>query len=159
MRTALLVLCLSATTASAVPAQDKPAPAPNPPNYDAALAQRLGADEYGMKKFVFVLLKTGPKTDVTPADQQKAFTGHMANIGRLASEKKLLVAGPLAQNEKHYEGIFIFNVPTVKEAEALLATDPAVAAGLLSFEAFGWYSTAALQDVMSIHSKIEKKSH
>ncbi|MEO8359398.1 MAG: YciI family protein [Vicinamibacteria bacterium] len=157
MRTVLTLLILSA--AVSLSAQDAKPAAPPPPGYDAALAERLGADEYGMKRCVLVLLNTGPKTDVTPAEQKKAFTGHMANIGRLAKENKLLVAGPLAKNEKHLEGIFIFNVATVKEAEALLASDPAVAAGLLAFEAYGWYSTAALQEVLPIHYRIEKPGH
>ena len=30
------------------------------PAYDAELARSLGADENGMKSYVFVLLKTGP---------------------------------------------------------------------------------------------------
>ena len=29
------------------------------PNYDSTLAAKLGADDYGMKKYVFVILKTG----------------------------------------------------------------------------------------------------
>ena len=29
------------------------------PNYDEALAKKLGADDYGMKKYVLVILKTG----------------------------------------------------------------------------------------------------
>lgn len=30
------------------------------PKYDADLAKKLGADPYGMKNYVFVILKTGP---------------------------------------------------------------------------------------------------
>ena len=29
------------------------------PKYDSALAAKLGADDYGMKTYVFVMLKTG----------------------------------------------------------------------------------------------------
>jgi uncharacterized protein YciI len=80
----------------------------------------------------------------------------MANIGRLASSGRLIVAGPMTPNDRHYEGIFVFDVKTVKEAEALLATDPAVAGGALAYDAYGWYSSAALMEVTAIHHRIDK---
>ena len=157
MRILLASICVVAQTVASA-AQQKTEPSP-PPGYDAALAQKLGADEYGMKRYVLVILKTGPKTDAPAAERQKAFAGHMANIQRLAKENKLALAGPMMKNDKGYQGIFIFNVPTIKEAEELVATDPAVAGGFLSFEFFGWYGTAALPEVLPIHARIEKKSH
>ena len=157
MRVTPVLLCLAGMAGMSLAAQEKPA-TPNPPGYDAALAERLGADEYGMKSYVLVLLKTGAHAGAPKAERQKAFAGHMANIQRLADEGKLVVAGPLLKNDHNYEGIFIFNVKTVKEAEALLATDPAVASGLLAFEAYGWYGTAALTEIVSIHNRIQKKS-
>lgn len=157
MRVTPVLLSLFGMAAISLAAQEKPAAA-NPPKYDAALAERLGADEYGMKSYVLVLLKTGPHADAPKAERQKAFAGHMANIKRLADEGKLAVAGPFLKNDRNYEGIFIFNVRTVTEAEALLVTDPAVASGLLAFEAYGWYGTAALSETIAIHSRIQKKS-
>lgn len=151
MKSALFALCLC--LAGVVAAQDKPV---TPPPYDAALAERLGADQRGMKGYVFVILKTGPKTDLTKEESTKIFAGHMANIKRLAAEGKLVVAGPFQENENHYEGLFVFNVKTVKEAEALLATDPAVAGGALAYDAYGWYSSAALMEVTAIHNRIDK---
>jgi len=52
-----------------------PAAAVTNPNYDAALAEKLGADQYGMHKYVMAFLKTGPTkvTDKTKAAEiQKA---------------------------------------------------------------------------------------
>ena len=157
MRTVIASIVIAGLAATAA-AQQKTEAVP-PSGYDAALAQKLGADEYGMKRYVLVILKTGPKTDAPAPEQQKAFAGHMANIQRLAKENKLALAGPMMKNDKGYQGIFIFNVPTIKEAEELVATDPAVAGGFLSFEFFGWYGTAALPEVLPIHARIEKKSH
>ena len=151
MRAAFLVLCLSAA-APLLAQEAKPAPAP----YDADLAQRLGADQRGMKSYVLVLLKTGPKADLPKAESERLFAGHMANIKRLAAEGKLVVAGPFHENTKHYEGLFVFNVKTVKEAEALLVTDPAVAAGRFSYDAYGWYGSAAMMEITSIHNRIDK---
>src|SRR4051794_36093265 len=91
-------------------------------SYNKALADSLGSDDYGMKTYVLVLLKTGSATfDKKITDS--LFNGHMANIARLASEGKLVVAGPLKKNDKNYRGIFIFNVKTIEEANKLLITD------------------------------------
>jgi len=149
----LLVLgaaCLAwAAPSSAAPAAERPA-------YDEALAQRLGADERGMKMYVLVILKRGPKEPVSEAERSKLFQGHMANINRLAAEGKLVVAGPLGKNERGYAGIFVLNVADVAAAEALMASDPAVAAGAFAYEAYGWYGSAALMEVNGIHARIDK---
>ena len=153
MKSLLLVLSLS--IASAALGQDKQTPAAAPP-YDEALARRLGADDRGMKSYVLVLLKTGPKADLPKEERSKLFAGHMVNMGRLAALGTLVVAGPMVRNDRHYEGIFILNVKTIKDAEELLATDPAVAGGALAFEAYGWYGSAALQETVAIHGRIDK---
>lgn len=124
--------------------------------YDAALAKKLGADEYGMRSYVFVLLKEGPKTDLPKAEQQTLFRGHMANIQRLAAEGKLVVAGPFADNPQKLEGIFLFNVAKREDVEPLLKADPAIAAGVLAYEVYGWYGSAALMEVPTIHPRISK---
>lgn len=125
--------------------------------FDEKLAKSLNADEYGMKKYVFCLLKSGTNTTASKEETKKLFEGHMANIGKLAKEGKLVVAGPFMKNDRNYRGIYIFNVETVQEAEALVATDPAIKAHLLEAELTPWYSTAALQETVKIHEKISKK--
>lgn len=127
--------------------------------YDAQLAKRLGADERGMHPYVFVILKTGPKTDLTKEQQQTIFKGHMANIQRLAAEGKLVLAGPFGENPQHLEGIFIFNVAKVEDVEPLLKTDPAVAAGALAYEIYNWYGSAAVVEIPAIHQRIDKTQH
>ncbi|MBS1528348.1 MAG: hypothetical protein JST19_22065, partial [Bacteroidetes bacterium] len=97
----------------------------NNPEYDAGLAKKLGADEYGMKTYVMAFLKTGPnrlKDSAARAELQKA---HLKNIIRLADEGKLIVAGPFL-DDQDIRGIFIFNVSSVEEAKKLTETDPAV---------------------------------
>lgn len=124
--------------------------------YDEALAKSLHADEYGMKKYVFCLLKSGTNTTASKEETKKLFEGHMANINKLAKEGKLSVAGPFMKNDRNYRGIYIFNVETVAEAEALVATDPAIKAKLLEAELTPWYCSAALQETVKIHEKIAK---
>ena len=127
------------------------------PKYDKALADSLGADDYGMKSYVLVILKTGSNKVEDKATLDSLFKGHLANIGRLADLGKLVVAGPLKKNDKTYRGIFILNVKTIEEANELLVTDPAVAAKLLDAELYQWYGSAALSEYLKYHDRIEKK--
>ena len=125
--------------------------------YDAELAKKLGADERGMKTYVLCILKTGPKDAEIKGDERKAiFAGHFANIGKLADEGKLAVAGPFSKNDKAWRGLYIFNVTTIEEAEKLVQLDPAVKAGVFVPELTLWYGTAALMVVTDTHKRIEK---
>ncbi|RYF86673.1 MAG: hypothetical protein EON98_02945 [Chitinophagaceae bacterium] len=126
--------------------------------YNQKLADSLGADDYGMKRYTLVILKTGSNNTSDKTITDSLFKGHMNNIGRLADEGKLIVAGPLAKNENTYRGIFIFNVKTVEEAAALLETDPAVKAKILEAEIYQWYGSAALPMYLNYHKMVEKKS-
>jgi uncharacterized protein len=127
------------------------------PAFDPELAKRLGADERGMKMYVLCILKTGPKDGEVQGDARKEiFAGHFANIGRLADEGKLAVAGPFGKNDKAYRGLYIFNVSTVEEAEKLVTLDPAVKAGVFVPELTLWYGSAAMMVVSDTHKKIEK---
>ena len=127
------------------------------PAFDPELAKKLGADERGMKTYVLCILKTGPKDAAVQGEQRKeAFAGHFANIGRLADEGKLAVAGPFGKNDKAYRGLYIFNVSTIEEAEKLVMLDPAVAAGVFVPELTLWYGSAAMMIVNDTHKKLEK---
>ena len=127
------------------------------PAFDPELAKKLGADERGMKMYVLCILKTGPKdADIKGDERKEVFAGHFANIGRLAEEGKLAVAGPFGKNDKAYRGLYIFNVATIEEAEKLVVLDPAVKAGVFVPELTLWYGSAAMMVVNDTHKKIEK---
>lgn len=128
---------------------------PNP-NYDAALANRLGADDYGMKNYVLVILKTGSNHTADKAFIDSCFAGHMTNIHRLVELKKLIVAGPLKKNENNYRGIFILNTDSEEEAEVLLQTDPAIKEKLLEAELYKWYGSAALPEYLYESDRVWK---
>jgi uncharacterized protein YciI len=148
----LLVLCLTSVVAIA----EEPG-ARKAPSYDAELAKKLGADERGMRAYVLCILKTGPKDAEIKGDARKEiFAGHFANIARLGDEGKLAVAGPFGKNDRSYRGLYIFNVPTVEEAEKLVILDPAVKAGVFVYELTPWYGTAAMMVVPETHKRIEK---
>lgn len=124
--------------------------------YDSALAKKLKADDYGMKNYILVLLKPGSNS-VDKVTEDSIFNGHLNNIGRLANEGKLVLAGPFGKNDL-YRGLFILNVISLEEANNLLATDPAIKAKLLEPEMYLWYGTAALQEITPLHKKLQKIS-
>lgn len=128
----------------------------NNPNYDAKLAKELGADDYGMKSYVFAILKTGTNTSTDKELKSKAFRGHLDNINRLVKENKLIVAGPFGKNENTYRGLFIFNVKTLEEAQELIKTDPAIAEKYLAVDLYNWYGSAALSEYLKTADKIWK---
>ena len=127
--------------------------------YDSVLAKKLKADDYGMKTYVFVMLKKGSANITDKKILDSIFRGHMANIQRLASENKLVLAGPMGDNDKNYEGIFVFNTSSVDEAKQWLSTDPAIQSKDLDADLYAWYCTAALQQIPELHKQIQKKSY
>ncbi len=127
--------------------------------YDSLLAKKLNADDYGMRSYVFVILKTGNNKMTDKKYTDSCFRGHMANIEHLVQIGKLIVAGPMGKNEKSYRGIFIMNVKTIEEAKEFLQQDTAIAAGLLEPEYFQWYGSAALPEYLDASDKIWKKRH
>lgn len=124
--------------------------------YDSALAQQLGADEYGMKKYVMAFLKTGPHVETDSAKRAEIMRGHFDNIKRMADEGKLVIAGPFL-DKSELRGIYVFNVESIEEARALTESDPAVAAGVFIMELHPWYGSAAACLIGEQHKKISKK--
>lgn len=127
------------------------------PAYDAALAKKLGADKYGMKKYVMAFLKEGPTRLTDSVAGMQLQMAHLKNIGKLADEGKLVVAGPFLDDQP-IKGIFIFNVATIEEAKTLTETDPAIKAGTLIMELHPFYCSAALMEVVKIHHSLENVS-
>jgi uncharacterized protein YciI len=134
-------------------AQDKDKSAPVA---DPALAKKFGANERGMRKYVLVILKTGPKRVPDGPARDEMFKGHMANIKRLAEDGKLTVAGPF-EEKSDWRGMFIFAVDTPEEATKLVETDPVIKNGEMVAEYHTLYASAALMGVKEIHEKIAPK--
>lgn len=129
----------------------------NKPQYDSLLAKKLGADQYGMKKYVMAFLKSGPVKIQDSTQRAELQREHLKNIFRLAKEGTLIVAGPFLDDQS-IRGIFIFNVESVEEAKKIAETDPSVKAGVLTLELHPWYGSAALLKIPRIHKMIQKNS-
>jgi len=123
--------------------------------FDSVYAEKLGADDYGMRSYVMAFLKAGPNRNQSKEEAEKLQAAHMANIGRMAEEGKLVLAGPFLDDDE-LKGIYIFAVETVEEAEALTSSDPAIKAGRLVMELHPWYGSAAVMEVGEIHERIAK---
>lgn len=141
----LFVLLLNTPAAGQ---QAKPSQVTNP-----ALAKQLGADERGMRNYVLVILKTGPRRVPEGPARDEMFKGHFANIKRLAGEGKLALAGPFG-DKNDWRGMFIFAVETPEEAERLVSTDPVIRSGEMVAEFHRLYASAGLMAVNEIHKKI-----
>jgi uncharacterized protein YciI len=126
------------------------------PGYDAELAKSLGADEHGMRRYVLVILKSGPTRVPAGPERDEMYKGHFANMNRLAAEGKLALAGPL-DGVDGWRGLFVFAVPDIDEARKHVATDPVIIKGEMVAEYHVYSGSAALMLVRDAHAKIMKK--
>lgn len=97
-----------------------------------------GDTTYTMKRFVFMLLKSGETKSKDSIEAAKFQEMHLAHLNKLAEEGKLIVAGPFEGGGSH-RGLLIFDVETVEDAKKLEAEDPMIKTGRLKMEAFFWW--------------------
>lgn len=136
-----------------------PAAASEPaPTYDAELAARVGADEYGMREYVLVVLRTGHRRMPDGDARRAMFAGHMANMDRLAEAGKLVLAGPFGDNDAEWRGLFVFAVEDLAEARELTATDPVIINGEMVADFYPWYGSAATMLLPDLHAKVAQQS-
>lgn len=121
------------------------------------MAQKYGADEYGMKQYVIAFLKRGLNDTISKERAAELQNAHLENIQRIAKEGHLVIAGPFL-DRGDIRGIYIFDVTSIEEAKLLTETDPAIQAGTLSMELKPWYASAALMIVNEYHEVLSKKS-
>ena len=148
---AKLAVCLLAPLWPALPVQAQEAPAA----YDAAKAQAWGANNQGLRSYVLVLLKTGPKPMPEGPARNEMFQGHFANMTRLAKEGLLVYAGPL-DGKDGLRGLFIFATSDMEAARKAVDTDPVIVNGEMVAELHKHFGSAALLAVNEWHPKLIK---
>lgn len=150
-------ILLGLTACSAVSLKPQTSAESEAPDYNAELAEALGADDYGMRSYVFVTLKTGPNDALITDEAERAelFKGHFSNMSRLADDGKLVLGGPFIDAAPK-RGLFIFNVESIEAAKALTQSDPAFAAGVFTADYDKYYGSAALMQVNGVHKTLQK---
>lgn len=127
--------------------------------FDQKLATTLGADERGMKNYMLVILKTGPRDSVITDKNERSelFKGHFSNMEVMEKAGKLIMAGPFAtKNDLGYRGLFLLDVNTADEAKNLISADPTIKNGIFSYEIMPWYGSAAIPAHLPVHKRIQK---
>ena len=116
-------------------------------------AQALGADDYSMNMYVMAFLNRGPHKDFDVQEPQELQVAHMANINNVAEESKLILKDPFF-DDGDLRGIYIFDITSIAEAEALTNSDPAIKEGSLGMELIEWYGSAVLMELNEMYTQI-----
>ena len=102
--------------------------------------------------YTLVLIRTGPKSgQLTAEENQRAFAGHFENMGRMAREGQLVLAGPYG-DQRHasdLRGIFVLDTAERERAEAWAGTDPTTRAGVFQLEFHDLATEAALRRALA----------
>jgi myo-inositol-1(or 4)-monophosphatase len=113
------------------PMRAVPSAAGDPPPRDA------------MMTYFMAFLYRGPIRIEDERESDALQRAHLANIHRLREEGKIILSGPF-RDQADMRGLFLFKVETLEEAQALCASDPAIAAGALRAEVRPWYSAKGI---------------
>jgi uncharacterized protein YciI len=127
------------------------------PNYDSTLAKKLGGDDFGMKRYYLVILKSGENVVKDKAYRDSCFRSHFDNLRAMQASGKLVLSGPITTNNKGYRGIFILDAKNKDEVIALLQGDASITAKIFEPEIMEWYGSSALPMYMEHTNKIWKK--
>lgn len=115
--------------------------------------------ERAARDYVFVFIKTGPTTDLTPEAQQEAFAGHFSNMQRMAEAGELLIAGPLGapKSDPAHRGLFVFDETTLADGMAHAETDPTTKAGVFVLEGHLFTTDAPLVELLRLEKEDEAR--
>ena len=108
-----------------------------------------------MKKYTIAFLKKGPNRELSEDEAINLQRLHLDNIHKMANDSTLLLADPFLDNGD-IRDIYIFNIESVKEAQKIALSDPAVKAGSLILKIHLWYGSAGVMKVNEIHQQIAK---
>jgi uncharacterized protein len=94
---------------------------------------------YEMKQYWLVLLFRGQQRSQDSISAAKIQQAHMNNIERLASEGKIIMAGPMG-DKGDLRGIFIMDGKDSTEIASHIKVDSAIVTGRLRFEIHPWWA-------------------
>lgn len=112
-----------------------------------------------MRDYVFVFIKTGPTTDLSPEQHQEAFAGHFSNMQRMADEGQLLIAGPMGdpKSDPAHRGIFVFDTEDLDTGMKWAHTDPTTKLGVFVLEGFVFTTDKPLTELPRLEKEDEAR--
>jgi uncharacterized protein YciI len=119
----------------------------------------LASEGRAVRDYVFVFIRTGPLRTPTPEQSQEAMQGHFANMGRLADDGKLLIAGPYADPRPtpDHRGLFVMDETEVAKGLELANTDPAAVMGVFVMSAHRFTTDRPLTDLPRLEKEDEAR--
>ena len=97
-------------------------------------------NDHKLVQFQMAIMKKGPNWNSMTTEARNATRQqHLANVISLMNSGKVVIAGPF-NDSTDLAGIFVYRVSSPDEAKALVASDPAVKAGLMVGEVHPWFS-------------------
>ena len=107
---------------------------------DPEVSDRVVMDAVRRQRwFWLLLLKRGPIRDQSRAEADQIQAAHLRHLFTLRKRGQLRMFGPV-DGAGTLRGIGVVTVPTLDEAEALMADDPAVRSGRLRAEVRPWFT-------------------
>jgi len=89
---------------------------------------------------IVLLLRPANRPELPKEQLDQLQKDHIANIERLAAEKKLLKAGPIEDfSGRDVRGAFILTTDSLEEAREWVGSDPLIKLGRLQPEFLKWY--------------------
>lgn len=92
-----------------------------------------------MQQYFIVFLKRGPIRSQNEEESELIQKEHLAHLSKMYELGYADISGPFGDNGD-IRGITIYNVPTIKMADSLANSDPAVKAGRLEIEIHPWWA-------------------
>lgn len=85
--------------------------------------------------YFWIFLTSGKSTASVDRDEiEKMQAAHLSNFGRLHSESKLFMAGPLSDPDKNLRGVVIVTAKNAESVPKLFESDPYVTNGYLQID-------------------------
>jgi uncharacterized protein YciI len=110
-------------------------------NHSAANKEKIANDTPRMKQYWLVMLLKGNNRGGDKETSARIQSAHMANIVRLASEGKIIMAGPMGYTyDADLRGLFIIDAKDSATAASYVKTDSAIITGRLRFEVHPWWT-------------------
>jgi len=92
-----------------------------------------------MQQYFIAFLKRGPVRNQNEEEAERIQQEHLAHLGKMYELGYADISGPFG-DDGDIRGITIYNVPTLKMADSLANSDPAVKAGRLKIEIHPWWA-------------------